>query len=244
MYASGNFNVLEHAELESTNDEAARRARELPDRSVIVAARQRGGRGQGDNRWESEPGKNITMTIILKPVGLPAREQFAISMAVSLGTRDLVARYAGGTTVKWPNDVYVGDRKIAGILIEHAVTGNAITYSLCGVGLNVNQSRFTPGIPNPVSLAGLLGRELPVREVLDELLACIDRRYCLLDDPLSSRRDYLAHLYRGQGRWEWEDAGGRFGAVVQGVNDHGQLLLEDDGGRTRVYGFKEVKCLP
>ncbi|MDR2130258.1 MAG: biotin--[acetyl-CoA-carboxylase] ligase [Odoribacteraceae bacterium] len=243
-YIAHNFQVHEYPELDSTNEEAARRADELPDRSVIVAAKQSRGRGQGDNRWESEPGKNITMTILFKPERLPAGEQFSLSMAIALGTRDLVARHVNGCTIKWPNDIYVDDRKIAGILIEHVVMGNFIARSLCGVGLNVNQSRFLSGAPNPVSLAGLTGRELPTRAVMEELLACIDKRYREARDPRAQRRDYLAHLYRGRGVHAWEDANGPFRAAVQGVNAHGQLLLHDERGATRAYNFKEVKPLP
>ncbi|MDR2413914.1 MAG: biotin--[acetyl-CoA-carboxylase] ligase [Odoribacteraceae bacterium] len=242
MYQLNGFEIWEYPELSSTNDEAARRAGELPDRGVVVARRQTGGRGQGGNQWESEAGKNITMTIAFRPRQLPARDQFAISMAVALGTRDLVARYASGCSVKWPNDVYVDDRKIAGILIEHVVTGEALTLSLCGVGLNVNQTRFTSDAPNPVSLSLILGRELPTREVMEGLLDAIDRRYRLINDPSTLRRDYLASLYRGTGTSEWEDDKGRFMAIVEGVNGYGQLLLRDEEGRTRVYNFKEVRC--
>jgi BirA family biotin operon repressor/biotin-[acetyl-CoA-carboxylase] ligase len=238
------FEVHEHARLASTNAEALRRAGELGDRHVIIARQQESGRGQGSNRWESEPGKNITMTVAFRPREMPAGEQFAISMAVALGTRDLVARYAGGSTVKWPNDVYVGDRKIAGILIEHVVAGDRLSISLCGVGLNVNQTRFTSDAPNPVSLAMLLGRELPLEGVLEGLLESIDARYRSVDDPLALRRDYLACLYRGTGLGEWEDARGRFTATIEGVDRHGQLLLRDESGRTRRYGFKEVWRVP
>lgn len=242
MYQANGFAIWEFPELSSTNDEAARRAGELPDRAVIVADKQVQGRGQGGNQWESEAGKNVTMTVVFRPRGLPAGDQFAISMAVALGARDFVARRVEGCTVKWPNDVYVDDRKIAGILIEHVVMGNALSLSLCGVGLNVNQTRFASDAPNPVSLALLLGRELPTREVLAELLAAIDRRYRQIDNLPTLRRDYLDCLYRGSGRWE--DATGRFPAIIQGVNRHGQLLLRDEQGKTRAYGFKEVKYLP
>lgn len=242
MYQANGFTIWEFPELSSTNDEAARRADELPDRAVIVADKQARGRGQGGNQWESEAGKNITMTVVFRPRGLPAGDQFAISMAVALGACDFVARRVEGCTVKWPNDVYVDDRKIAGILIEHVVMGNALSLSLCGVGLNVNQTRFASDAPNPVSLALLLGRELPTREVLAELLAAIDGRYRQIDHLPTLRRDYLDSLYRGSGRWE--DAAGRFSAIIQGVNRHGQLLLHDEQGKTRAYGFKEVRYLP
>jgi BirA family biotin operon repressor/biotin-[acetyl-CoA-carboxylase] ligase len=241
MYSLRGFEVWEFPELESTNAEAGRRAGEMKDRSVIVTGRQTRGRGQEGNSWESEPGKNICMTVVFRPRELPAGEQFAISMVVALGTRDLVARHVEGCTIKWPNDIYAGDRKIAGVLIEHVVTGNTISLSLCGVGLNVNQTRFTSDAPNPVSLALLTGGELSTRQVLEELLAAIDGRYRSLPDARGLRRDYLAALYRREGTHAWEDREGRFRASIRGVDAYGQLVLEDEGGGQRVYGFKEVK---
>ncbi|MDR1272962.1 MAG: biotin--[acetyl-CoA-carboxylase] ligase [Odoribacteraceae bacterium] len=240
MYSSNGFNIREFTALDSTNGEAWRRLEELDDRSVILTAQQTGGRGHGGSAWESEAGKNITMTILLKPRQLPAGEQFLVSMLVSLATRDLVERYVDGCTVKWPNDVYVGNRKIAGILIEHVVARDAISLSLCGVGLNVNQTRFTSGAPNPVSLCQLLGGELPMRQVLDELLAALDARLRAPRDIPGTQREYVSCLYRGTGVHAWEDEEGIFTATIRGVNEYGQLLLEDETGQRRAYGFKEV----
>jgi BirA family biotin operon repressor/biotin-[acetyl-CoA-carboxylase] ligase len=240
MYFSNGFKVREFTALDSTNNEAWRRVEELDDRNVIITAQQTGGRGHGGNAWESEAGKNISMTVLLKPRELPAGEQFWVSMLVALGTREVVAQYVDGCTVKWPNDVYVGNRKIAGILIEHVVARDLISLSLCGVGLNVNQTRFTSGAPNPVSLCQLLGGEVPTRQVLDELLAALDARLRAPRDVLKTRREYVSCLYRGTGAHAWEDEGGVFTATIRGVNAFGQLLLEDAGGQRRVYGFKEV----
>jgi BirA family biotin operon repressor/biotin-[acetyl-CoA-carboxylase] ligase len=234
------FNIIEYPELDSTSGETWRQIDTLPDRSVIVTPRQTGGRGHGGNSWESAPGENVTMTLLLKPPHLLAAGQFTLSMLVALATRDLVARHVEGCTVKWPNDVYVADRKIAGILIEHVVSGEWLACSLCGIGLNVNQTRFTSDAPNPVSLRQLTGRERPPRQVLDELLACLRARLDAPRDTAATRHEYTAALYRGTGRHAWRDASGIFHARVLGVNEYGQILLQDDDGRDRVYGFKEV----
>jgi BirA family biotin operon repressor/biotin-[acetyl-CoA-carboxylase] ligase len=234
------FRVLEFPELDSTSGEVWRQIDTLHDRTVIVTPRQTGGRGHGGNSWESAPGENVTMTLLLKPPRVMAARQFAISMLVALATRDLVARHVEGCTVKWPNDIYVGDRKIAGILIEHVVCGPWIARSLCGIGLNVNQERFLSDAPNPVSLRQLTGREWAPRQVLEELLECLRARLDAPRDRPATRHEYRAALYRGTGRHAWRDASGEFHASVSAINPYGQLVLRDDEGSTRVYGFKEV----
>ena len=239
------FKVREYEELDSTNTEAARLPmEELEDRMVILTRRQHAGRGQVGNRWESEPGRNLSLTLVLRPENLPAAEQFAVSMAVALGTRDFVARHVEGCSVKWPNDIYVGERKISGILIEHTILGDRVGLSLCGVGVNVNQRRFVSDAPNPVSLWQLTGRELPLDEALGELLACVDGWYRRVGEYAALEREFLRRLYRREGVYWWEsDAGERFEAAVRGVDEYGRLVLADTAGVERVYGFKEVRYL-
>ena len=170
----GAYAVKEYEELGSTNTWVeGLPSEELRDRMVVVARKQTQGRGQEGNKWESEAGKNIAMTVVWKPDGLEAGRQFAVSMAVALGCRDFLARRVEGVTVKWPNDIYVGDKKIAGILIEHRIVGACVGVSLCGIGLNVNQRVFRSDAPNPVSLWQLTGRELLLAQVLEELLELV-----------------------------------------------------------------------
>ena len=130
-YQVSGFRVREYEELGSTNTEAERVGwDELEDKMVILTYRQTQGRGQIGNHWESEPGKNISMTVVFKPRELPAGQQFAVSMVIALGTYDFISRYVGECSVKWPNDIYVGDRKISGILIEHSIMGRYVGGSL------------------------------------------------------------------------------------------------------------------
>lgn len=237
----GAFSILEYEEAASTNTLAEEMPATCVDRTVVLTWRQTHGRGQATNRWESAPDKNIAMTVILKPDRLEAGRQFAVSMAIALGCADFVARYAEGVTVKWPNDIYVGDRKIAGILIEHRVAGACISQSICGVGLNVNQEVFLSDAPNPVSLFQLTGRTLPLREALEELLACIDARCRCLHDFDGLAREFRAAMYRGEGVFDWEDEQGAFRAEVVGIDEYGQLVLRDTAGNERTYAFKEVR---
>lgn len=240
-YSIGSFTILEYEQATSTNTLAEQMpTSELTDRTVVLTWRQTHGRGQATNRWESAPGKNIAMTLILKPDTLSAGRQFAVSMAVALGCADFVGHYVKDVTVKWPNDIYVGDRKIAGILIEHRVAGAHIAASLCGVGLNVNQERFLSDAPNPVSLLQLTGHALSLPEALAELLACIDARCRFLHDFDALARDFRAAMYRGEGIFDWKDEHGVFRARIVGTDEYGQLVLCDTQGRERVYAFKEV----
>ena len=241
-YQVSGFRVREYEELGSTNTETERVGwNELEDKMVILTYRQTQGRGQVGNHWESEPGKNISMTVVFKPRELPAGQQFAVSMVIALGCLDFLSHYVEGVTVKWPNDVYVGERKISGILIEHRVAGAHIQSSLCGIGVNINQEQFLSDAPNPVSLFQLLGRELPLQEVLEELLECIGKRYEQIHRYAELENDFLRHMYRSTGIYDFEDERGIFRASVGGIDEYGQLILKDTDGRERVYAFKEVR---
>lgn len=232
---------MEYEALDSTNNQAEKLGwGVLADKTVVLTRRQTRGRGQVGNHWESKPGKNVCMTVVFRPEALHAGQQFAVSMVIALGAYDFVARYTGGCSVKWPNDIYVNNSKIAGILIEHAIMGPHVGGSLCGIGVNINQARFLSDAPNPVSLFQLVGEEIPLERAEQELLACIGKRYEQVHDYAALERDFMQVLYRRSGLHDWEDENGHFKASVKGLNEYGQLILTDTGGSDRVYGFKEV----
>lgn len=242
--AVSGFQVMEYEEVSSTNTVAENiPIQERRDKQVILAYRQTQGRGQTGNSWESAPGQNILMTIILRPEKLDAGKQFAVSMVIALGCLDFIGRYASGGTVKWPNDVYVGNRKISGILIGHTVAGAYVRDSLCGIGVNINQKEFISGALNPVSLRQLTGRELDLSKVLEDLLDCIGKRYEQIQDDRLLKQDFMQHLYRGTGIHDWQDNNGIFRASIEGIDEYGQLILKDTSGQQRIYAFKEVKYL-
>lgn len=241
-YRLAGFEILEYEEAASTNTLAEGVPQhELSDKKVILTYCQTQGRGQSSNRWESAPGENITMTVIFCPQRLEAGRQFAVSMVVALGCMDFLCRYVGDVTVKWPNDIYVGERKVSGILIEHRIGGVYVQSSLCGIGVNINQERFLSDAPNPVSLYQLIHRKLPLKTTLKELLECIGSRYAHVGDYAGLEADFRKHLYRASGLYDWEDEKGFFQASVAGIDEYGQLVLEDTMGKKRIYAFKEVK---
>lgn len=241
-YNLSGFEIVEYEELDSTNTVALQLAKEKAnDKSVVLTYCQTRGRGQAGNTWESEPGRNLSMTLIFRPQQFAAGRQFAVSMMIALGCCDFIRKYVMDCQIKWPNDIYVGDRKIAGILIEHMISGPYVGFSVCGIGLNINQEEFHSDAPNPVSLFQLTGRQIELHTALEQLLDCMGKRYAQLFDDVRLEADYLKLMYRRKGWYQWEDQTGIFRATVKGVDEYGRLLLTDDSGRDRMYGFKEVK---
>ena len=210
--------------------------REQP--TAIWADYQTAGRGCGTNTWESERGKNLLFSLLLHPENLPANEQFQISMAISLAIIDALGQLVGDLSIKWPNDIYWRNGKLAGILIENTLQGSCIKDSIIGVGLNVNQLRFVSDAPNPVSLANLTGRLFDREALLYQLLDAFDAEWAALEGV---RWRYLQQLYRRTDFHRYRDAHGEFLAKIVTVEDDGHLTLETIDGYTRRYAFKEVQ---
>jgi biotin-[acetyl-CoA-carboxylase] ligase BirA-like protein len=165
--------------------------------SQFVTDNQTQGRGQGNNSWESAPGKNLTFSMILYPVSIEVSAQFVLSKAISLAVYDFISQFVSDVSVKYPNDVYVGNRKITGILIENFIKGAYLEKSIAGIGVNINQERFESNAPNPVSLRQMTGNTYQLNDCLENLCACIAHRYKMITgnaDQLHS--DYEQHLYR------------------------------------------------
>ena len=169
---------------DSTNDEARRRLDALDNLSVVAAGKQTAGRGQGDHTWTSAPGRNLTFTFILKfpPCApLPASEILLLTQTVTRGIRQYLLSKGVEARIKWPNDIYVGDRKICGILIENVLEGKRVAASMIGVGLNLNQLRFPASLPNPVSLRQLTGHSYDLQTELILLREELKKSASLLD---------------------------------------------------------------
>lgn len=208
----------------------------------VVADYQTAGKGCGTNTWESEQGKNLTFSLLLHPEEIPASCQFRISEAVSVALCQTLESYIyNKVEIKWPNDIYVGDRKICGILIENRLQGSTIKDSIVGIGLNVNQTAFISDAPNPVSLFQLLGKEVDREELLDVFLKQLNDVFAMDIESLSVA--YRHRLYRQDGFYDYEDANGPFKAKLLNVLDDGRLVLLDTEGSARYYAFKEVSFI-
>lgn len=248
---------------DSTNDEVRRRIDGLDNLSVLSVMSQSCGRGQRGNSWLSEPGKNLLFSIVLKysdglggstltpPV--QAYDQFVISQLTSLAVVDLLSSHGIAARIKWPNDIYVGDRKICGMLIENTVRGKRLDTSIIGIGLNVNQRNFNVNLPNPTSM--ILAREentdmdseaFDLNELLEEFMDIFTEylhRFCHITGGYNRlSKLYHAQLWRLNEPTEFVDTARnvRFHGIIRGTSPIGHLLVELPDGSTREFAFKEI----
>ena len=231
----------------STNTYLSRLAATLPGGTVIYTPSQTAGRGQKGNSWESEDGKNLTFSMLLKRPPVKARDQFYLSEAAALAVVEALTAEAGdGFTVKWPNDVYWQDKKVCGMLIENSLDGKDIATCIIGIGINVNQERFLSDAPNPVSLIQISGHEHDLMAILKRVCTRIEQLVDTLGDDSARgqlHQQYMAALYRNDGSLHpYEDATGhRFMASVAHIAPDGTLTLRHEDGTTRNYLFKKVR---
>lgn len=236
---------MELEQVDSTNNYLLSQARELASGTVVFTHCQTAGRGQKGNRWLAQPGMNATFSYLHKPLGLPARKQFCISEAASLAVAQALCDFSGERiTVKWPNDIYHGDRKLCGMLIESSLRGPHVEHSVIGIGINVNQREFDPYAPNPTSLSLLTGRTHEVEAVMWQVCERLSALLARLDNEGTQvlHNDYLSVLYRHDGQPHTFAApdGTEFAATIVDVAPDGMLALRRDDTISH-YAFKEVQ---
>ena len=212
---------------------------------AVVAVEQTAGRGQRGNTWSSKAGENLTFSLVWEADFLAAREQCVLSEAVALALVDTVAGYGIEATSNWPNDIYVGHKKICGILIEHDLgIAGRLARTIVGIGLNVNQTEWDESIPNPTSIALLTGERRGTNDVFGDLYEALERRFEQLKNaPDSVQTDYLARLYRlnKPSTYALPD-GKQFRGTIRDVRPTGELIVEhEDGGFVKPYLFKEIE---
>ena len=214
-----------------------------PEGTIISTKYQTAGRGHGANKWESKQGENLTISIVLYPVFLKANEQFLLSMAISLGIKDFLGLYTPDISIKWPNDIYVSDDKIAGILIENSISGNNFDYCIAGIGININQEKFTKDAPNPISLVQITGRKHSLDDSLNLLCRHLDFRYNQLKEVKNRQNikaNYLNNLYHYQEFVQFRHENKKFTAKITGIDQSGRLIIRHKNGETEKFGFHEV----
>lgn len=231
--------------IESTNTYASGliQSDSVTEGTIIYSDYQSAGRGQKGNRWVSEDSKNLLISIVLYPGMVQPGDQFIISIFVSLGICDFLKTLIPDCKIKWPNDIYAGDDKIAGILIENSIISNAIVNSIAGIGLNINQEEFPEELPNPVSLKLVTGKEHDPYFCLKQMAGFLDLRYKQVIsgswDVL--RNEYIASLYQ-LNRWRRFKSGtGIFDGRIVSVTDSGCLKIEEKTGNIREFAFKEIE---
>lgn len=225
--------------LTSTNDEA--RNPRYVHGNIIVAEYQTEGRGQRGNRWASDAGKNLMFSVVLTPEGLAAAAQFSLLECVALALVDTFAHFRIDTSIKWTNDIYVGDRKLVGVLIENSLSGTYVSRSIVGIGINVNQTDFDPTLPNPTSMALAAGRTFDRDEVLLHFADALRARYNdLALNAEGTHAEYVSRMYRRgvEAQFQLPD-GTLLRGTIRDVAPRGDLLLDTPNG-PRTFLFKEI----
>ena len=214
----------------------------VPEGTIIYTNYQSAGRGQKGNRWESEDGKNLLFSIVLFPAMVRPEDQFIISIFVSLGICDFLKKLVPDCKIKWPNDIYAGDDKIAGILIENSIISDAIVNTIAGIGLNINQEEFPEELPNPVSLKILNGKEYDPFYCLKQLAGCLDMRYkqVISGSWDELRNEYISSLYQLNIWRKFKSGNENFQGKIVSVNDSGCLKIEEKAGNFREFSFKQI----
>jgi BirA family biotin operon repressor/biotin-[acetyl-CoA-carboxylase] ligase len=229
-------------ECHSTNTLAAELGQRgsVVEGTLVITSNQFSGRGQRGNQWISEPGKNLTFSLILKPSFLKPDQQFRLTQVISLAVADYTTKKTQGIVkIKWPNDLLINSRKVCGILIENSISGETIQTSIVGVGINVNQTEFTGH--NATSLKNEIGFDFDLQNELHEMLHCIEVRYLQLRDGKFEKisEDYLQNLYRIGEQHTFRIANEEKQGVIDGVDHRGRLIVSLDNSRN-YFDLKEI----
>ena len=234
----------------------------LPHLFTIRTDFQTAGRGQAGNSWESEKGKNLLFSTLLRYPEVEAADQWRLSMLVAIAVREAIASIFSPLasrllpiTIKWPNDIYYNDQTLVGILIENTLSGRQIAYTIAGVGINVNQTQWLSNAPNPVSMKQITGEEYDVESLLNAFLEAIQRWETASTEQL--REEYIKHLYRRTGWHSYlerevsvaptniqlsaQPADGVFLAQWVDITPQGEWVLRLKSGEEKRYHFKQIR---
>ena len=240
------MNKLKLSQTSSTNTWLAQNEDVLESPVFVFCHEQSAGRGQRGNSWEAEPGKNLTGSFLFHPVDFRAACQFTLSEMTALSVVSLLKYYGIHAKVKWPNDIYVDDKKICGILVEHVVTGQNVTRTIAGVGLNINQEIFLSDAPNPVSMKQITRQEYSVEIIVDRLVEIFESYLNLISEPEKVHSEFMENLWRNDGLFHpFHDklTDELIFGMIDSVSKEGFLKLITREGKTRRYAFKEVEFL-
>lgn len=217
----------------------------LPEGTVVTANYQVAGQGLGGTSWFSEPGKNLLMSVVFNPEFLPVKKIYLISKAIALAIKDFLVEENIQAKIKWPNDIYVEDKKICGVLIENSIRGSVVLQSICGIGLNINQQHFPAEIPNATSMKLVTGKNYSIDDCRIKLCRQLEKRYLQIKSQNFNliNNDYLKSLHRFYEMETYETETGTFSAQIIDVEDEGRLVIKKENGAILRFSFKEIKFL-
>lgn len=237
------MNILAIDNTSSTNSWLAEHDGEFTPPFMVYARSQTAGRGQRGNSWEAAPGKNLTASVLIVPDGVEPHQQFVISEAIALAVTDLLHEMGIASKVKWPNDIYVGNKKICGILIEHSIMGRKITRTIAGIGININQEIFMSDAPNPISVRLLTDKEHDIAKAAEILGKKVEKRLLQIQEG-SIHQEFMKNLWRCDGKhYPFYDKlrNEHIYARIEDIAKDGILTLQKTDGEKRKFAFKEVE---
>ena len=244
VVANSEISHIHLPEVDSTNAWLRNNLTQHRHGFVVSADYQTSGKGQAANKWESERGSNLLFSLLLEPTKIPVEQQFLLSQLISISIVNTLREELGRpVTIKWPNDIYVGDQKLSGILIENTIMDGQLAKSIVGVGLNVNQHLFTSDAPNPVSMYQLRNKTFDCDSLLKNLITKILLEYERFDLNQSSelQATYFKLLYRNKGFHRFKTAEAEFEAEIDSVLPTGPIRLHTKKGEYKLFAFKEVQ---
>lgn len=240
-----NYQVIYLESIDSTNSYLKLLCREdiIEEGTVILAGYQSNGKGQGTSTWHSSQGMNITMSVLFRPM-IRVLGHFSLSEFISLSIIDCLKHFGINGAIKWPNDIYVENKKIAGILVENSIVGDKIVQTVAGIGLNVNERNFPEYIPNPVSMAMILQRNIEINKVLDVLTDNLSCKYEFIKQPGNILHgQYNEKLFRREIQCSFQSENEKFQGTILKVKKSGALVIRKQDSEVCSYMHGEVKMV-
>ncbi|MEJ6617293.1 MAG: biotin--[acetyl-CoA-carboxylase] ligase [Crocinitomicaceae bacterium] len=233
--------IIHLESVDSTNNYIANLLKEgiLEDGTVILADEQFAGKGQRNAEWLTKPGENLTFSFFLSNVNLSVQNQYFLTCTVSISLVQLFNKFGLDAKIKWPNDIYVNNKKIAGVLIENQLSSSHIKNSIIGIGLNINQREFD-GLNATSILLETEARKTPM-EVLYSFIEMFNSSWKNFSQRMLPRvkSDYISNLFQLNELKNYEDSRGDFEGIIRNVLDSGHLVIERNGEEQH-YGLKEI----
>lgn len=235
--------IISLSVVDSTNNYTAKlhSAHEIDHGAVILAENQSNGRGQRGTEWQSEPGKNLTFSFLLTEINLSVMDQFRLNQLTSLALVNALSDKGIDASIKWPNDIYIGRNKVAGMLIENSIGSEGLKSSVIGIGLNVNQDDFKE--LQATSIKKETGKDHNIHETLFSFIYHYNELFDLLDEPDMLTRKYLNKLMGVKTPIKFTYDQKHFTGQVKGIDEIGRIQLTADGIDHGPFSLKEVSFI-
>lgn len=211
--------------------------------SCIYTYNQTDGKGQFGRKWESASGKNVSCSIVIPFKDLSIKHQILLNMSIALRIRAYLAAISRAEClIKWPNDIYVNNQKIAGLLIQNILAAKQISYCIIGVGININQERFHSNIPNPISLKQITNKDWDLLELIHGLKRQLNIKSEEIVGNYNIIDQYNKHLYRIGEESRFVSQGREIRGIVSEVNSKGHMVLSTEEGK-KTFAFGDLKMI-